>query len=200
MAKKEIEKIINMGLISMACFGILGSIFILFDNLEKKIFTETTLIGILIIIFSSIMGISLGIVLKKIILKKPSAKLFISYSKADDSFVRKLITDLRRYGYRPLLPEDEILIGDNLQQKLNEIIKESDFFITILSKESIENNWIKREWLFAKENNKMIIPVIIDEITIPNEFDSIKYADFKNAYKEPLKSMIKSIESKSNFS
>ena len=60
--------------------------------------------------------------------------VFLSHNSEDKSFVRKLATDLRRYGVKVWLDEAELKVGDSLVDKISSGISDMQFLAVILSK------------------------------------------------------------------
>jgi hypothetical protein len=67
-------------------------------------------------------------------------RLFLSYSRDDRAFVRRLGGDLQTCGARLWIDESEILVGDSLLGKVGDAIDEMDFLVVILSP-----NWRPRK-------------------------------------------------------
>jgi len=74
-----------------------------------------------------------------------SLKLFVSYSHVDTRFVRKLCNDLDRHGYQVWRDERDLRVGDSIAEKIREAIDDADFFLLVITPESIASPWVKRE-------------------------------------------------------
>lgn len=70
--------------------------------------------------------------------------IFLSHNSADKPFVRKLAADLRRNGFYAWVDEAEIKLGDSLIEKIEEGIETTDFLGVVLSRNSINSEWVKR--------------------------------------------------------
>jgi hypothetical protein len=150
------------------------------------------------IIFSTsaiavILGMTLAM-LAKYTFQKRKGILYISHSLKDTDFAHKLARDLNKYGFKTIIAEDEVLIGDGIQDKINMYISLADFFVVLISKNFNGGEWFEKELSSAKNKNKKIFPVKIDETEIPEELSSIKYADLKDKYNLQLKLLVKSLE------
>jgi hypothetical protein len=120
---------------------------------------------------------------------------FLSHSSHDKPFVRKLATDLNEAGIGVWLDEQKILVGDSIADKIGQGLAESDFFIIILSKDSTESQWVKKELDQALvteiERRKVtILPIKLSDCTIPSVIKEKKYADFSKSYKEGFAELI----------
>lgn len=115
------------------------------------------------------------------------AKLFISHSSKDKSFVTRLATDLREARHEPWLDEWQIHVGDCIVKSISEGLDGSEYVIVVLSPNSIASGWVEREWapLYWSEiasKRRCILPVLISECSIPVLLRSRKYADFRGSY------------------
>ena len=73
------------------------------------------------------------------------SSIFLSHNSVDKPFVRKLANDLRRRGHYAWVDEAEIKVGDSLIEKIEEGIDNTDFLGVVISQNSIESEWVKRE-------------------------------------------------------
>jgi len=126
--------------------------------------------------------------------------LFISYSKNDKAFAQKLINDLTKHGHTVWDAEIEIKVGDLLVDKTREGIDFANFFIILISKFSIESEWVKHELNTAmireiEEKRVVILPIILDQVTLPGFLKGKKYGDFieKEKYQENFLFLLKSL-------
>ena len=123
-------------------------------------------------------------------------QLFISYSHQDKSFVDKLASDLEKYDHllEPDYDRKIIKAGDSVLKILSKI-KEYDFFLIILSKNSVESDWVKAELNIAKVRQIQfkdikIIPVLIEDCEVPDLIIDSVYVDFRQDYKKGLNTLI----------
>lgn len=98
-------------------------------------------------------------------LKKPTKKIFISYSKFDDDyrkeFVKHLVT-LRDEGLIEDFNCEEIDLGDNSHNVIQKELLECDYMIALVSVDFLNTEYIRKfEVEKAKELGKKIIPIII---------------------------------------
>ena len=97
--------------------------------------------------------------------------LFISYAREDALPVRRLTWDLRWLGYAPWLDEDEIKAGQRWESVTSTAIENSDFFIAVLSKNSIsKRGYVQKELRKGldlldrvPELDNYLIPVRLDD-------------------------------------
>lgn len=127
--------------------------------------------------------------------------IFLSHSSKDKFIVRELARKLSKYGVKSWVDEAEIKIGDSLIQKISEGIKESDFFGVVLTKNSINSEWVKHELNIAlnKEilsKKVIVLPLVFEEgLEIPIFLSDKKYADFSDQikYEKTFKDLLRAL-------
>ena len=123
-------------------------------------------------------------------------KIFLSHSSKDKGFVKKISKALESQGYQTWLDEDDILIGDDITHEIGNALTECDVVLVFLSRYSVQSRWVNREWQlkFFDQINKghvYILPLLIEECSIPQLLRDKKYADFtKNESYETSLSLI----------
>jgi len=129
------------------------------------------------------------------------AKLFISYSTKDHGFVTRLANDLKKMEFDIWLDRWEIDVGDDIFDKIQFGIRESDYVILVLSSNSISSGWVDKEWKMAYWNEissrqVKLLPVLLDDCEIPEFLKFKKYADFRRGYGDAFKELLRPIKSK----
>ncbi|WP_426042728.1 toll/interleukin-1 receptor domain-containing protein [Brevundimonas sp. TWP2-3-4b1] len=112
--------------------------------------------------------------------------VFLSHTKADKPFVRKLRDDLVQAGVRVWFDEAEILVGDSLSEKIAEGLKLSRFIAVVLSSESINAKWVNKELEIAmtreiEGGEVVVLPLLYEKCEIPAFLKGKLYADFTDA-------------------
>ena len=104
--------------------------------------------------------------------------VFISYVRAgkDRKIARKLYKDLKDFGASPWLDEKKLFGGRNWKEQITDKIKESSYFLTLLSSNSVKSeSYFKEELKIAFDVlNKSIGPGIF---IIPVRLNNCKPAD-----------------------
>jgi formylglycine-generating enzyme required for sulfatase activity len=111
------------------------------------------------------------------------SSIFLSHNHADKPFVRRLATDLRQAGIKVWIDEAEILLGESLVEKIRQGIDEMDFLGVVLSEDSIQSEWVKREVDIAmnqeiKGKRVKVLPLLIEHCELPGFLEGKLYADF----------------------
>jgi hypothetical protein len=66
-----------------------------------------------------------------------SISVFLSHSRVDKQFVRRLARDLSNQGIKCWLDEVELNVGDHLIDTLTSVLKEVNYVALVLSPDSI---------------------------------------------------------------
>ena len=93
---------------------------------------------------------------------------FISYSTKDQKFADQLYADLQNKGVRCWFAPHDLPIGAKTWDAIDQAIKIRDKLLLILSKNSIDSEWVEDEVqkAFAEERDRkelMLFPVRIDD-------------------------------------
>ncbi len=121
--------------------------------------------------------------------------VFISYSSKDKDFVDKLAIRLVKDRMKVWVDRWEINVGDSLINKIQEALTESSFLLVVLSKNSVQSEWCKKELnsgLIREIESKrvLILPVVIDDCNIPVFLKEKKYANFQNDFDSGYRELI----------
>ena len=108
-------------------------------------------------------------------------QIFISYSRKDKPFAEKLCGRLEDDGFECFLDTESIKGGQNWFSEIYTNIDNADFFIIILSHNSVKSNFVKREYEYALkeeiEKTKKIIPLKYKRCEIPGPLSLIQYIE-----------------------
>jgi formylglycine-generating enzyme required for sulfatase activity len=105
------------------------------------------------------------------------AQVFISYSRKDLSFVEHLAADLKKAGLNVWYDVSGISGGSRWRAEIENAIRLSKYLIVILSPDSIESDWVEREFLFASNLKRKIIPVMYRSCELPLSYLDLNYID-----------------------
>ena len=126
---------------------------------------------------------------------------FISHSTKDKPFVRKLAADLVASGVKVWLDEQRILVGDSIPEKIAQGLAESDFFLIVVSENSVNSEWVKKELNSAivheiERRKVTVLPIKLDGAKMPETIHDKLYADFSKSYEDGLEKLIQSIQAR----
>ena len=95
----------------------------------------------------------------------PVPDIFISYSRKDIAFARLIRESLVKCGFNIWIDWDRIPTGVPWWNTIEKAIQDSNTFLFIISKTSIASSVCKDEVNTALQNNKRIIPVVVDDLS-----------------------------------
>jgi len=123
------------------------------------------------------------------------AKVFISYSRKDIGFVRKLAGDLEKAGYDVWWDLTDLRGGDDWLRVIPTAIESSEYFVVVLSPNSAVSDWVKKEYTQALSLGKKIIPIMLARSNVPFALNTINYVDFTSGdYAANLKKLLDAME------
>jgi len=113
--------------------------------------------------------------------------LFLSHSSDDGNFALKLADDLTVLEVDIWIDKWEIEGGDSLFEKINEGLDQSKYIALLFSKSFITKKWSSAEVkaAFSKEidnGQKVIIPLILEKVTMPSLLRDKLYLSFEDDY------------------
>lgn len=187
----KLKKIIYSNLVFVISFlaVIISIIAMIWSTYSFKIDIKFT--SIFMVILAYFFGVLFFIVSKMLITRKYQSKIFISFSEQDSEIAQQIRRALINERFILNIDEKNIQVGENIKQAFISEIKSSSIFIVLISKYSINSNFVKLEIKHAIKNNKKVLPVLIDKnISIPNELKDLKYANFIENKKEALNELI----------
>jgi TIR domain len=76
-------------------------------------------------------------------------QVFLSYDRADETFAKALSSELTSRGLSVWRGEAEVLQGDNWALQVGEALKKSKAMVVLVSPESMQSKWVRREIDFA---------------------------------------------------
>ena len=121
-------------------------------------------------------------------------KIFISYSRKDIDFARKLAGNLEQAGYDVWWDLTDLRGGDDWVRQIPAAIKDSQFVIVVLSPNSVVSEWVEKEYTQALSLRKKIIPVMLTAITVPFALNTINYLNFAlGEYQDNFKKLLEAL-------
>lgn len=96
-----------------------------------------------------------------------SNDLFISYSRKDKEFVRKLAEGLRTAGHDPWVDWEDIPPSVDWMQEIERGIESANAFIFIISPDSVDSKVCYAEMEHAAQHNKRLVPILHREVEMP---------------------------------
>jgi len=110
-----------------------------------------------------------------------SLDVFISYSRADADFARKLNDELQLQGKRTWFDQESIASGADFAQEIHGGIEACDNFLFILSPRSVNSPYCKDEVEYAAGLNKRFVTVLYQPVNseeLHPELAKVQWIDF----------------------
>ena len=111
-------------------------------------------------------------------------KIFISYSRKDMDFARKLAGDLEKAGYDVWWDISDLRGGDDWIRVIPAAIESSQFVIVVLSPNSVTSEWVQKEYTQALSLRKKIIPLMLETTNVPFALNTINFINFSTGHYE----------------
>ncbi|MGK7903627.1 MAG: TIR domain-containing protein [Hormoscilla sp.] len=113
-----------------------------------------------------------------------SLDVFISYSRADSDFARKLNDDLQIQGKMTWFDQESIAEGTDFAQEIKNGIKSCDNFLFIISPRSVKSPYCEDEVEYAASLNKRFVTVVHREVNTEEdlhpELGKVQWLDFQH--------------------
>ncbi|MGA3027220.1 MAG: toll/interleukin-1 receptor domain-containing protein [Bryobacteraceae bacterium] len=124
--------------------------------------------------------------------------VFISYSHADSEFATNLALQLVKHKAIVWIDQWELHVGDSLITKVQEAIQGASALLVILSKASVDSEWCKKELSSGmirelEEKRVVILPVLMEDCSIPIFLRDKLYADFRTDFDTGLRAVLEVI-------
>jgi uncharacterized protein YjbI with pentapeptide repeats len=93
---------------------------------------------------------------------------FISYSSKDAAFASRLHAELEKNGVRCWYAPEDIKIGEEFRQTIDDAIREYDKLLLVLSEDSVRSSWVQDEVEACLERERrqqrqVLFPIRLDE-------------------------------------
>ena len=126
-------------------------------------------------------------------------QVYISYSHKDEKFVDKLVRDLTIQNFNPIYDRWILEAGNSILDNIAKNISSTPYFIVVVSHNSINSKWVKRELSIAltleiNTEKIKVIPIKIDDCTLPIILSNKLYVEFSYWYYEDFQKLLLSIK------
>lgn len=130
-------------------------------------------------------------------------RAFISYSRRDRSFAERLARDLSDAGLDVWIDFRQIHAGEMWQEEIFRGLQRSDMVIVALSPDAVGSQWVEREVNTAREQGKLIIPIMVvealNEIRASaglNWLQNVHFIRFMSRYEEAFRELLDALPGK----
>jgi len=124
--------------------------------------------------------------------------VFLSHSSRDKDAARRIAVDLSMSNIKVWFDEWQIAVGESISQNISRGLEDSAFVVVLLSAHSVESGWVQKEWMSrigeeAQSKDVAILPVVVNDCTIPILLRDKRHADIRDNYDNALRELIASI-------
>ncbi|NWG07957.1 MAG: toll/interleukin-1 receptor domain-containing protein [Chloroflexi bacterium] len=113
----------------------------------------------------------------------PTESIFISYSRRDKEAMQKIAFFLRDQGFKVWVDNEKLIPGTAAwEQSIEDALKRAFAVIVILSPDSKNSEWVRREITYADQFNKRVFPVLIkgdEDDSLPLRLVTRQYVDLR---------------------
>jgi len=110
--------------------------------------------------------------------------VFLSHSKKDDEFVRRIYLDLRSKGLRVWIDETGLPPGEpSWRRTIAHAIRDSTAMIALCSPDALASEWVQKEIEYAEQHEVRVIPVLIrgsDRESVPFGYAGVQRIDLRD--------------------
>lgn len=118
-------------------------------------------------------------------------KVFISYSRKDIEFARKLAGDLKKAGYDVWWDITGLRGGDDWVSTIPAAIAASRYMLVVLTSDSIKSEWVRKEYTHALSLRKKIVPIMLTSTSVPFALNTLNYVNFMSGeYEDNFKNLL----------
>ena len=124
--------------------------------------------------------------------------IFVSYSREDAEFMRRLGEDLTAAGFVVWVDEGRLEVGTpSWELAIERAIEKADAVVVVLSPDTRESLWVTRELNHAEKHHRRIFPMLVrgDATTsVPLRLASHQYIDARRDYAAAVRTLVASLK------
>ena len=124
-------------------------------------------------------------------------EIFLSHSDRDRGFVVRLAETLRRHGLPVWYSRTDIVGAQQWHDEIGSALRRCDWFVLVLSPDAVNSTWVKRELLFALQQNRLderIVPLILETCDYEDlswTLSSFQMADFTQDFEQGARDLLR---------
>lgn len=108
------------------------------------------------------------------------SSIFVSYSRKDEVFARRLAASLSDMGMDVWIDVDDIPVGKKWSSAIQHGLDRADLMILVISPDSMASQNVEDEWQYFLDTGKQVVPVLARPAKIHFQLNRIQYVDFHN--------------------
>jgi hypothetical protein len=131
-------------------------------------------------------------------------RIFISYSWKDVKVALRVSDELSKLeNLRIWIDSQAIDAGTRISEAITESMKGSDYYLLLLSENSNQSEWVKREISLAfdlsMKKELTLVPMLLESVEVPLEFRGLLYIDARQSFEEGLRRLVDFFTSQSQL-
>lgn len=127
----------------------------------------------------------------------PAEPIFISYSRRDDEVMRRVAFHLRDQGFKVWVDNEKLIPGTPAwEDAIEKAINSAFAVVVVLSPDSKNSEWVRREITYADQFNKRVFPVLVkgsEEESLPLRLVTRQFVDLRKDEGAGLKALVDAI-------
>jgi hypothetical protein len=125
------------------------------------------------------------------------SEVFLSHSSVDQGIVAAIAEVLHRHGVPAWYSKTNILGAQQWHDEIGAALNRCDWFVLVLSPNSVDSMWVKRELLFALQQNRFenrIVPLLYQDCDFSQlswVLPSFQLVDFEQGFEEGCRDLLR---------
>ena len=128
------------------------------------------------------------------VVEREKKKVFISYASRDADEVERIVDELQKHELDVWFDRESIRLGSSIPEAIDRGLEHADYYMIVLSPESVESPWVRAELDAALMKHKtgelFILPLLLRECKIPLLLQPLLFADFTVGFDLGLRKLI----------
>ena len=125
--------------------------------------------------------------------------VFVCHNREDKPTAERIAKEIIKAGHEAFFDKWDIRPGDSFIKKISRGISEASYLLVLLSMDSVQSNWVKKELEIAltrqiKDKHIKVIPCLLEDCDIPVFLEPIAYADFRSSFEDGIAELLPAIE------
>ncbi len=108
------------------------------------------------------------------------ARVFISYSRSDEEFARRLARSLSESGMDVWIDVEDIPAGMKWSRAIQQGLDSAEVMVVLISPTAMASSNVEDEWQYFLDHKKPVIPVLLQPAKIHFQLNRVQYIDFLN--------------------
>jgi len=126
-----------------------------------------------------------------------TSQVFMSYSRRDNDVMRRVVSFLRKEGIKVWVDNEKLIPGTPIwEEEIEKAIRNAPAIIVVLSPDSKNSEWVRREISLADQYRKRVFPVLVrgdEETSITLRLINRQFVDIRKDEETGLNSVTASL-------